>query len=331
MISVKSNTFLRRRQILALAAAALPLKTGWAAETYPSKPMRIIVAFPPGGATDLMARTIAARLQVAWGQPVTVENKPGASGIIGTDLVAKSAPDGYTLVMATQTTHSVNPGLFAKLPYDSVKDFAPITQAGFTPLVLVVPKALGVNTLGELVAYLKANLGKGTFGSGGSGTSQHLSAELFKTVAGVDVIHVPYKGSAPAMTDLLGGQLTMMFDNLPTALPHIRSGKLTALAVTSLNRSSIAPDIPTMAQSGLTGFETITWFGLLAPTGMPAERIAKVHDEVARQLHLPEVTEKLMAAGVEVLANTPAQFATQLQADIAKWAKVIRTSGAKAV
>ena len=311
----------------ALAFVALPLAAS--GQPFPSKPIRIVVAFPPGGATDLMARTVAAKLQDRTGQPGVVENKPGASGMIGTEFVAKSPPDGYTLVMATQTTHAVNPSLHAKVSYDPVRDFAPVTMAGYTPLALVVPAGAPYGTVAEFVAWLKANPGKATFGSGGNGTSQHLSAELFKTVAGVDAVHVPYKGSAPAMADLLGGQVAFMFDNLPTAMPHVKAGKLKALAVTSAARSSLAPDVPTMAEAGFPGVETTTWFGLFAPAGTPSDVIAKLNAEVAAGLRDPEVRTRLAGQGIEVVADSPDAFAATLKREIAKWAKVIRDSGAK--
>jgi tripartite-type tricarboxylate transporter receptor subunit TctC len=320
-------TLVRLASCALFAFAAWPLAAG--AQAFPSKPFRIVVAFPPGGATDLMARTIAGKLQERTGQPAVVENKPGASGMIGTEFVAKSPPDGYTLVMATQTTHAVNPSLHAKVPYDPVRDFAPVTLAGYTPLALVVPAGAPYATVGEFVAWLKANPGKATFGSGGNGTSQHLSAELFKTVAGVDAVHVPYKGSAPAMADLLGGQVAFMFDNLPTALPHVKSGKLKALAVTSPARSSLAPEVPTMAEAGLPGVETTTWFGLFAPADTPPDAIAKLNAEVVAGLRDADVRARLAAQGIEVVAGTPEAFALTLQREIAKWAKVIRDSGAK--
>jgi tripartite-type tricarboxylate transporter receptor subunit TctC len=315
--------------MLSLAHSAVCLAQGKAAN-WPSKPLRIVVAFPPGGATDLMARTIAGKLQERLGQPVVVENRPGASGMIGTDLVAKSAPDGYSLLMATQTTHAVNPSLYPKVSYDPVKDFAPITLAGYTPLMLVVPASLPVANLRQLIAWIKANPGRVSYGSGGNGTSQHLTGELFKSMAGVDMLHVPYKGSAPAMTDLLGGQITLMFDNLPTALPHVKSGRLRGIAVTSPVRSNLAPDVPTMAESGLPGFDVATWFGLLAPAGTPPEIVNRIQLATAAGLNEPSVRNKLSEQGIEIVVGTPAQFTAFLDVEIAKWGKVIRDSGAKA-
>ena len=314
---------------LGLLVSGVSIAQG-SAVNWPNKPLRIVVAFPPGGATDLMARTIAGKLQERWGQPVVVENRAGASGMIGTDFVAKSAPDGYTMVMATQTTHAVNPSLYSKTSYDPVKNFSPITLAGYTPLILVVPASLPVANLQQLLAWMRANPDKIAFASGGNGTSQHLTAELFKTMAGVDMMHVPYKGSAPAMIDLLGGQVTLMFDNLPTALPHIKSGKLRGIAVTSPVRSSLAPDVPTLAESGLPGFDVATWFGLFAPAGTPADVVNKIQQASNAGLNEPAVKQKLSEQGIEVVAGTPAHFAAFLATEIAKWGKVIRDSGAKA-
>jgi len=250
--------------------------------------------------------------------------------MIGTDLVAKSAPDGYSLLMATQTTHAVNPSLYPKVSYDPVKDFAPITLAGYTPLMLVVPASLPVANLRQLIAWIKGNPGRVSYGSGGNGTSQHLTGELFKSMAGVDMLHVPYKGSAPAMTDLLGGQITLMFDNLPTALPHVKSGRLRGIAVTSPVRSNLAPDVPTMAESGLPGFDVATWFGLLAPAGTPPEIVNRIQLATAAGLNEPSVRNKLSEQGIEIVVGTPAQFTAFLDVEIAKWGKVIRDSGAKA-
>src|SRR5437660_7664528 len=247
----------------ALLVVAAPVALGQAA--YPTKPVRLVVPYPPGGTTDLLARAAAQKLSEAWGQQVIVANRPGAAGNIGAELVARSAPDGYTLLMGTVGTHAINASLYAKMPYDHVKDFAPVILVAGVPNVLVVNPQLPVNTVPGLVAYAKANPGKLNFASSGSGTSIHLSGELFKTMTGVQMTHVPYKGSAPALTDLIGGQVQLMFDNLPSALPQIKGGKLRAIAVTSTKRAPALPDIPTMAESGLPGFEASSWFGVLAP------------------------------------------------------------------
>src|SRR5512144_2335881 len=267
------------------------------AQDYPTKPIRIVVPFPPGGATDLLARAVAQRLTEKWGQAVLVDNRPGAGGNIGSELVAKSAPDGYTLEMGTVGTHSINASLYAKMPYDHVKDFVPIILVAGVPNVLVVNPALPVNSVQELVAYAKANPGKLNFASSGNGTSIHLSGELFKVMAGVQMTHVPYKGSAPALQDLIGGQVQLMFDNLPPSLPQIKAGKLRALAVTTATRSPALPDLPTIAESGLPGFEASSWFGIVAPAGTPPAIVAKLNAEVAKWLASPEAQEKLLALG----------------------------------
>jgi tripartite-type tricarboxylate transporter receptor subunit TctC len=309
--------------LLALFAVAAP------AQTYPAKPVRIVVPFPPGGATDILARDVAQKLTEAWGQQVIVDNRPGAGGNIGSELVAKSAPDGYTLEMGTVGTHAINASLYAKMSYDHVKDFAPIILVAAVPNVLEVNPAVPVNSVAELIAYAKANPGKLNFASSGSGTSIHLSGELFKVMAGVDMTHVPYKGSAPALQDLLGGQVQLMFDNLPPSLPHIKAGKLRALAVTTAARAPALPDVPTVAEAGLPGFEASSWFGLLAPAGTPREIVAKLNGEVAKWLATPEAKEKLSKQGANAAGGTPEDFAKHIAAETEKWAKVVRASGAK--
>ncbi len=302
---------------------------GAQAPAYPTKPIRIVVPFPPGGATDLLARDVAQKLTDAWGQSVIVDNRPGAGGNIGSELVAKAAPDGYTLEMGTVGTHAINASLYAKMPYDHVKDFVPIILVAGVPNVLVVNPSVPVNSVAELIAYAKANPGKLNFASSGAGTSIHLSGELFKVMAGVDVTHVPYKGSAPALQDLLGGQVQFMFDNLPPSLPHIKAGKLRALAVTSTTRAPALPDLPTMAESGLPGFEASSWFGLLAPAGTPPAIVAKINAEVAKWLATPEAREKLAKQGANAAGGTSEDFAKHIAAETAKWAKVVKASGAK--
>jgi tripartite-type tricarboxylate transporter receptor subunit TctC len=300
-----------------------------AQSNYPTKPIRLVVPFPPGGATDILAREVAQRLTEAWGQSVVVDNRPGAGGNIGTELVAKSAPDGYTLEMGTVGTHAINASLYSKLPYDHVKDFAPVILVAGVPNVLVVNLSLPVNSVQELIAYAKANPGKLNFASSGSGTSIHLSGELFKVMAGVDMTHVPYKGSAPALQDLIGGRVQLMFDNLPPSLPQIKGGKLKALAVTSSTRAPALPDTPTIAESGLPGFEASSWFGVLAPAGTPPAIIAKLNAEIAKWLTTPEAREKLLALGADAAGGTPEDFARHIQLETTKWAKVVKDSGAK--
>lgn len=310
----------------AFIVVAAPLALGQA--TYPTKPVRIVVPFPPGGTTDIIARATAQKLSEAWGQQVIVDNRPGAAGNIGAELVAKSAPDGYTFLMGTVGTHAINPSLYAKMPYDHVKAFAPVILVAGVPNVLVVNPELPVKTVPELIAYAKANPGKLNFASSGSGTSIHLSGELFKTMTGVQMTHVPYKGSAPALTDLIGGQVQLMFDNLPSSLAFIKAGKLRALAVTSTTRAAALPDVPTVADF-VPGFEASSWFGLLAPAGTPPTIIDKVNGEVAKWLTTPEAKEKLTSQGANVAGGTPQDFAKHIQAETAKWAKVVKESGAK--
>ena len=319
----------------ALAAAALlsltalvasPALAQNAAAAYPSKPIRIVVPYPPGGFNDTLARTVGARLQTVWGQPVSVDNKPGGGTVIGTDAVAKSAADGYTLFIMP-FAFAVNPSIFKKLPYDPVKDFAPITLAATTPNLLVVGPELKVNSMAEVMALAKGKPGGISYASTGVGSSNHLSMEKFKQMAGVDITHIPYKGSGPAVTDLIGGQVGLMFDNIPNVIQHIKAGKLKALAVTSAKRSPHAPDVPTVAEAGVPGYEVSVWFGIAAPGGTPAAIIDKLNTEIVKTLNLPEVKEKFFAQGVDVVGSTPAQFATHLKEQSALWAKVVKDAG----
>ena len=320
-----NSRFLR----FAFGALLALVATAASAQTYPTKPIRLVVPFPPGGATDILARDVAQKLTEAWGQQVIVDNRPGAGGNIGSELVAKAAPDGYTLEMGTVGTHAINASLYAKMPYDHVKDFAPVILVAGVPNVLVVNPALPANSVAELIAYAKANPGKLNFASSGNGTSIHLSGELFKFMAGVQMTHVPYKGSAPALQDLIGGQVQLMFDNLPPSLPQIKAGKLRALAVTSLARAPALPDVPTMAEAGLPGYEASSWFGVLAPAGTPPAIVAKLNAEIARWLATPEAKEKLSKQGANAAGGTPEDFAKHIAAETAKWAKVVKDSGAK--
>ena len=313
--------------LAALSAFAPPAAAQ--APAYPTKPIRIVVPFPPGGATDILARDVGQKLTEAWGQQVIVDNRPGAGGNIGSELVAKAAPDGYTLEMGTVGTHAINASLYAKMPYDNVKDFVPIILVAAVPNVLEVNPSVPVNSVAELIAYAKANPGKLNFASSGNGTSIHLSGELFKAMAGVEMTHVPYKGSAPALQDLIGGQVQLMFDNLPPSLPQIKAGKLRALAVTSSTRAPALPDVPTVAEAGLPGFEASSWFGLLAPAGTPPAIVAKINAEVAKWLATPEAKENLSKQGANAAGGTPEDFAKHIAAETAKWAKVVKASGAK--
>jgi tripartite-type tricarboxylate transporter receptor subunit TctC len=315
--------------LIGIAAIGVVASSNAQAPAYPTKPVRLVVPFPPGGATDLIARAVAQKLGETWGASIVVDNRPGAGGNIGTELVAHAAPDGYTLEMGTVGTHAINASLYAKLGFDHVKDFAPIILVAGVPNVLEVNPSLPVNSVRELIAYGKANPGKLNFASSGNGTSIHLSGELFKVMTGVQMTHVPYKGSAPALQDLLAGQVQLMFDNLPPSLPQIKSGKLRALAVTSSIRAPALPDIPTVAEAGLPGFEASSWFGILAPAGTPPAVIAKINEEVAKWLASPEGKEKLASIGANPAGGSPEDFARHIQAETAKWAKVVKESGAK--
>jgi tripartite-type tricarboxylate transporter receptor subunit TctC len=299
------------------------------AQTYPARPVRLVVPFPPGGPLDIVGRAIAQKVSEAWGQSVVVDNRPGAGGNIGADLVAKSPPDGYTILMGALSTHAVNPSLYQKMPYDAVKDFAPITLVAITPNVLVVNASLPVNSAKEFVAYAKANSGKLAFGSGSNGSAGHLAGELFKVETATEIVHVPYKGGAPALQALLAGDTQFMFDNLANAMPQVKAGKLKALAVTTAARSPLAPDLPTMAEAGLPGFDISTWFGLFAPAGTPRDVIAKWNAEVTKILSSAEMRDRLTGQGAQAAPDTPEQFAAFIAAEIPKYARIVKASGAK--
>jgi tripartite-type tricarboxylate transporter receptor subunit TctC len=318
------------RRLAASLAALLLSFGGAAAQTYPDKPIRILVGFAAGGPADISARLIADRFADAWGQPVVVENVTGAAGNLATDRVAKAAPDGYTLLLAASATIVTNPSLYQKLPFDPVKDLAPVTQICFTPNILAVPTDVPAKSVAELVAFVRAHPGALTYGSAGVGTSQHLAGELFKTLAGIDIQHVPYRGIAAVMPDLLGGRLTMAFGNISAILPLVRDGKLRALAVSSPRRSASAPDLPTMIEAGFAGFDSTAWFALMAPAGTPQPIIEKLHRETVRILGLPEVRKRFDALGMEPVGNTPAEFAAEIARETPQWAKVIRDAGIKA-
>ena len=308
-----------------LPAANAQTQTPTAA--WPTKPVKIVVTFPPGGAPDTLARVLADKWSQSLGQPFTVDNKPGAGGNIGSDYVAKSAGDGTTLLIGTVGTHAINPALYSNMPYNHVKDFTPVSFLASTPNLLVVNNAVPAKNVKELIVLAgKTPL---TFGSSGSGTSIHLSGELFNTLAGVKMQHIPYKGRAQAVPDLLGGRITMIFDNMPSALPLVKGNEVRAIAVTSAKRSAAAPDIPTIAESGLPGFEASSWFALLAPAGLPKDVLARINAETARVLNLPDVREKLTQLGLDVAPGSPEALASQIQTETAKWAKVVKESGAK--
>ena len=298
------------------------------AANYPSKTIRIVVPFTAAGTTDILARSVAIAMQKAWGQSVVVENRPGAGGNLGSDIVAKAAPDGYTLLVGAVSPQAINVTLYPHMPYDVMRDFAHITLIAAVPNVLEVNPSVPVKTVRELIALAKSKPGQLTYASSGSGTSIHLSAELFKTMAGVDMLHIPYKGSGPAVTDLIAGQVNLMFDNLPSSISQIKAGKLRAIAVTTLKRSPALPDVPTIAESGLPGYDASSWFGMHAPAGTPRDIINKIHGVVTKSLHTPEMAERLASQGAQAVGNTPEEFTEFLREEIAKWAKVVKASGA---
>jgi tripartite-type tricarboxylate transporter receptor subunit TctC len=312
-----------------LGVVVFALSTSTFAQTWPAKPIKWIVPFAPGGTTDILARTIGEKLTVALGQPVIIENKPGAGGGVGADFTAKSPPDGYTIMGGTISTHAINASLYQSLPYDPVKDFVPITLIARVPNMLVINPDIPAKNVAELITLLKANPGKYSFASSGNGTSQHLSGELFKSIAGVDMQHIPYKGSPPALQDVVAGQVAMTFDNITTAWPLAKGGKLRALAVTTAKRSAIAPDVPTLSESGLTGYEVGSWQGVFAPAGTPAAIVKRLNAEIVKIINMPDVKEKLIGLGAEPVGNTSEEFAALVKTEVAKWAEVVKKSGAK--
>ncbi|RZT41030.1 Bug family tripartite tricarboxylate transporter substrate binding protein [Cupriavidus agavae] len=320
--------------LLSIALSPLAIAAAHASDAYPSKPIRLIVPFPAGGTTDIMARAVSAELSKLPGWNVVVDNKPGAGGNIGSDMAAKAAPDGYTLLMGTVGTHGINQSLYGKLPFDPIKDFVPVTLVAAVPNVLVVNPAFAaqnkINSVNDLIAYARANPGKLNMASSGNGTSIHLAGELFKTQTRTFMVHFPYRGSGPALTDLTGGTMQVMFDNLPSSMQLIKTGKLKALAVTSAKPSPALPGVPTIAQAAnLPGFEASSWFGLLAPAGTPPEIVNRIQQEVAKSLNSPAVRERLQAQGAEPSGNTSEQFAALIRSETTKWAKVVKDSGAK--
>jgi len=313
-----------------LIIIALAVSSGTAlAQSFPNKAVRMVVPFPAGGSTDIVGRTVAQKLSEMWGQPVVVDNRPGGGTTIGTDAVAKAPADGYTLLV-TPAPFTINPSLLAKLPYDALTDFAPITLINTTPLVLVVNPGVPAKSVKELIALAKARPGKLNFGSSGSGGSNHLAGELFNAMAGVKMVHIPYKGNAPALIDLAGGHVDLIFNGLTSALPLIKSGKLRALAVTSMQRSAALPDAPTLDEVALKGFVAVAWNGLGAPANTPRDVIAKINADVLRIVSSPELKERLKAEGSDPVGSTPGQYAAFLRAEVAKWAKVIKFAGVKA-
>jgi tripartite-type tricarboxylate transporter receptor subunit TctC len=310
----------------ALGCAAAPAVQ---AQAYPSKTVRLVVPFAAGGSTDIVARTISARLTEMWGQSVVVDNRAGGGTVIGTEIVAKSPPDGYTLLV-TPAPFTINPSLLKKLPYDALNDFTPITLINTTPLVVVVNPGVPAKSIKELIALAKAKPGKLNFGSSGTGGSNHLAGELFDAMAGVKMVHIPYKGNAPALTDLVGGHVDLLFNGLTSAFALIKADKIRALAVTSRERSPVFPDLPTVSEAGLKGFEAVAWNGLTGPAKLPREIVAKVNADVIKIVNAPELRERLKAEGSDPVGSTPDQFAAFLRDEIAKWAKVIKFANVRA-
>ncbi len=300
-----------------------------AAQPFPARPVKLVVPFPPGGSLDNVGRLLAQKLSEAWGQTVLVENRPGAGGNVGADAVAKSSPDGYTVVMGALSTHAVNPSLYQKMPYDAVKDFAPISLVAITPNVLIVNASSKLTSLNDLIADAKANPGKLNFGSGSNGSAGHLAGELFKVETGTDVAHIPFKGGAPALQALIAGDTQFMFDNLANAMAQVKGGRVRAIAVTTAQRSKLAPELPTMAEAGLPGFDISTWFGILAPAGTPADVVAKWNTDLVKALNSPDVREKMLAQGAEPAPTTAAEFAAFIARERDKYARIVKASGAK--
>ena len=312
--------------ILTIAAAVIAAPVF--AQTYPAKPIKIVAPSTPGDAPDVIARLVADKLSVALGQQVVVDNRPGAGGVVGSDFVAKSAPDGYTLIMGNAGSHGINAAVYSKLPYDIQRDFAPVTQVAVAPNVMVINPSLPVQNVGEFIAYAKKQPGKLSYASGGNGSSAHMSMELFKSMAGIEIEHIPYKGSSPALTDLVAGQVAVFIGNMPPTVPLIKGGKLRALAVTTKSRSALMPELPTVADT-LPGYETVAWFGVLAPAGTPPDVVNRLSSEIGKIARSPEMREKLVAMGAEPVGGTPEEFKAVIDRDIAKWKPLAQKVGIK--
>ena len=310
--------------VLALAVAG-PV----AAQGYPAKPIRLVAPSTPGDAPDVIARMVADKLSIALGQQVVVENRPGAGGVVGSEIVAKALPDGYTLIMGNAGSHGINAAVYSKLPYDIQRDFAPVSQIALAPNIFVVNPDIPAKSIPEFVAYAKARPGQLAYASGGNGSSAHMSMELLKSMAGIELIHVPYKGSSPALTDVMAGQVAVMSVNMPPAVPLVKAGKLRALAVTTRTRSPLMPEVPTVAESGLPGYETVAWFGVLAPAGTPKEIVNRLSVEIAKIARSPEMRERLVSLGAEPVGGTPDEFAAVIARDIAKWTALAKSVGIK--
>lgn len=309
--------------IALLAATVLPM-SAQAAAAFPTKPIRIIVAYTPAGTTDILARAIGQKMSETWGQPVIVDNRAGAAGNIGTEVAARATPDGHTLIMGTAGTHGINVSLYRKLSWHPVNDFAPVSLSAMVPNIMVVNNSLPVKNVREFVAHVKANPGKLSYGSPGNGSTAHLSMELFKSMTGSTIVHIPYKGSAGVLADVMGGQIAVTIDNMPPYIPQVKAGKIRALAVSTNKRSSAMPDLPTIAEAGVPGYEAGAWFGLLAPAGTPKAIVAQLSAESARILKLPDMSKRISELGAEPVGSTPEQFAELINSEIAKWAKVIK-------
>ena len=320
-----------RSFVRVVAAVACALLSGvGATQSYPVKPVRIVTPYAPGGTADILSRTVAQKLSDAWGQQVLVDHRPGASGMIGADIAAKAAPDGYTILMAYVAEIAITRSLFKSMPYDPVKDLAPVTLAAVTPMILVVHPSLPARSVGDVVRLAKAKPRDLPYASAGNGSPAHLAFELLQRSARIEITHVPYKGAAPALTDLLGGHVVMFFSGMPPAMPHVKSGRLRAIAVSTAKRSPAAPDVPTVSESGVPDFDISTWFGVLAPAATPRDVIVKLNAEISRALSMPDVRERLAREGAETAPGAPEQFGRFIQAEIAKFAKIVRDSGARA-
>jgi tripartite-type tricarboxylate transporter receptor subunit TctC len=309
---------------VALLAASVLSLPAHAATAFPTKPIRIIVAYTPAGTTDILARAIGQKMSETWNQPVIIDNRAGAAGNIGTEVAARATPDGHTLLMGTAGTHGINVSLYRKLSWHPVNDFAPVSLSAMVPNIMVVNNALPVKNVREFVAHVKANPGKLSYGSPGNGSTAHLSMELFKSMTGSTIVHIPYKGSAGVLTDVMGGQIAVTIDNMPPYIPQVKAGKIRALAVSTGKRSSAMPDLPTIAEAGVPGYEAGAWFGLLAPAGTPKPIVAQLSAESARILKLPDISKRISELGAEPVGSTPEQFAELIKTEIAKWAKVIK-------
>ena len=310
-----------------LAGLAVPAT----AQTYPARGIRFVVTFPPGGTTDILAREIGARMQETWKQTVVIDNRPGAGGNLGADIVAKAAPDGYTILLGTNGTHAINPSLYTKMPYDAIRDFAPLTLIASVPNIFISHPSVPAKTMQDIVALARAQPGKVIYASSGTGTPQHLSVELFKSMAKIDMVHVPYKGASPAVLAVLSGEVALSCPSLPSAgiATHVGSGRLRGLAVTGAKRSPTLPQVPTMIEIGYPAFDVVTWFGVLAPAGTPADIVSRLNAEIVRILGMPDVRERLAAQGVDILTSTPEQYLNYIKTETVRWAKVVRDAGAK--